>query len=525
VVAGKHEIKFGLDFDYLPFTTTTEVFLGGRFIFGEGIPLGLVIDTLLGPGNSNALAAGLVATGNAALVPNLSSSISALQAFNFGLPIVYEQGFGNPQASVTNREFAGYIQDNFKASPKLTMNFGLRYDMEFQPSPMHRDSNNFGPRFGFSYSPDTRTAIRGGYGIYYSPLFEALTFESRVLNGTQISQIFLPLKGLPALGINTTSAQVWGLAQQLNIFGHRTLTAADIALLGLKPGVTPPVLLSTSPGIVNPYSQQFSLGVDRSVFGITFSANYIGNRGVKVIRSRNVNLMQVGTNAFGPVDGPINPAILQDNRVESSGSSIYHGFAFSASKRFSRHYQLLACYTLSKAIDDTTDFITDLQAADQLNLRGERSLSSFDQRHRLVVSSVMDPIGGITVSPIFAYSSGHPFNLLLGFDANNDTNANTDRPLFAGRNTGIGPNNITLDLRVAKEVRFRRDSNYRLEGIVETFNLFNRVNFSGVNNIIGTMPLSDYRVEGNRSANPSQPLGFTSAFDPRQIQLGVKFKF
>ncbi|HLH30326.1 MAG TPA: carboxypeptidase regulatory-like domain-containing protein [Terriglobia bacterium] len=522
-VAGKHEIKFGGDFNYIPFTTTTAVFLGGRFIFGEGIPIGGAIDALLGPGNSTALAGGLAASGRADLIPNLSDSISALQAFNFGLPIVYQQGFGNPNASLTNKIFAGYVQDNFKATPKLNLNFGLRYDMEFQPPPVHRDRNNFGPRLGFAYSPNTKTVIRGGYGVYYSPLFEALAFISRALNGTQISQVFLPLTGLP--GLTATSAQVWGLAQQLNVFGHRTLTASDIALLGIRPGITPPVLLRTASNIVNPYNQQFSFGIDHSVGGITLSANYIGNRGVKLIRSRNANLRQVGTNAFGPVFGPINPTILQDNVVETSGSSIYHGLALSATKRYSSHYQFQIAYTISKAIDDTTDFITDLQPANQLNLRGERGLSSFDQRHRLVLSGVMDPMFGITVAPIFTYASGHPFNLLLGFDANNDTNANTDRPPFAGRNTGIGPNFIDFDLRVAKEVRFHRDSKYRLEGIVEAFNLFNRVNFSGLNNVVGTTPLPTHHVEGNRNANPSQPLGFTSAFDPRQIQLGAKFKF
>ena len=71
----------------------------------------------------------------------------------------------------------------------------------------------------------------------------------------------------------------------------------------------------------------------------------------------------------------------------------------------------------------------------------------------------------------------------------------------------------------------RGDSDFRLEGIVEAFNLFNRVNFSGVNNIVGTTPLPTYRVEGKRNAKPVDPLGFTSAFDPRQIQLGVKLKF
>lgn len=525
IVSGKHEMKFGADVHYLPFDTTTEVFLGGRFIFGEGIPLGLVLDTLNGPGTTTTIATGLAAIGRSDLIPNLSGSITSLQAFNFGLPIVYQQGFGNPNASLNNKIFAGYFQDRFRATTKLTLSAGLRYDMEFQPAPVHRDKNNFGPRFGFSYSPDTRTAIHGGYGIYYSPLYEAVAFVARVLDGTQISQVFVPLTGLPPFGITATSAQVWGLGKQRNIFGNRTMTAADIAPLGIRPGVTPPVILRSDPNLVNPYNQQFNLGIDRSVFGVNVSANYIGNRGVKLLRSRNINLRQTGTNAFGPVFGPINPTILQDNWVEASGSSIYHGLALSVAKRYRNHYQLQLSYTLAKAIDDTTDFITDLQAANQLNLRAERSLSAFDQRHRLVISSVMDPIGGVTVAPIFTYSSGHPFNLLLGFDANGDTNANTDRPTFAGRNTGRGPNYIDFDLRISKEFRFRRESNYRLEAIAEAFNLFNRVNFSGVNNVVGTSLTTNYHVEGNRNAKPADPLGFTSAFDPRQIQLGVKFKF
>jgi hypothetical protein len=84
---------------------------------------------------------------------------------------------------------------------------------------------------------------------------------------------------------------------------------------------------------------------------------------------------------------------------------------------------------------------------------------------------------------------------------------------------------MSFDLRVAREFRFGGDSDYRLEGIFEAFNLFNRVNFSGVNNIIGPTPLPDYHVEGRRDVGPTDPLGFTSAFDPRQIQLGLRFRF
>jgi hypothetical protein len=477
------------------------------------------------------------ATGRADLIPSLSAPLTSLQSFNLGLPIVYQQGFGNPRATLTNKIVDGYVQDNFRVNPDLTLNFGLRYDAEVQPKPVHRDMNNWGPRIGFAYSPCSNTVIRGGYGVYYATLYEAIAFVQRALDGTQISQVFLPITGLPQLGINATSAQVWGLAKQLGAIGNRVLTTADIAQLGLRPGSTPPVLLSTDAGIVNPYSQQFSLGVDREIPGnINLSLNYLGNRGVKLIRSRNRNLQQVGVNAYGPTFAAINPRILQDNQVETSGSSIYHGLALSLTKRYSSRYQFQVSYTLAKAIDDATDFITDLQPANQLNLRAERGLSTWDQRHRLVVSGVVTSpfdqgagigkvLSGMTLAPIFTYSSGHPFNLLLGFDANNDTQSNTDRPAYAGRNTGTGPNFMSFDLRVAKEVRLHKESDYRIEGIFEAFNLFNRVNFSGVNSIIGTAVLPSSHVLGDRNVSPTDPLGFTSAFDPRQIQLGARFRF
>jgi hypothetical protein len=558
LVKGSHELKFGGDFNYIPFNTTTEVFLGGRFIFGgarplragscppdvfvtcsdivppgpgEVVPLGLVLDSLLGAGTSQQLGSVLSAPppnglGRPDLVANLSDPITSIQSFNFGLPLVYQQGFGNPKATLTNKIMSAYVQDNFKANSHLTLNFGLRYDFEFQPTPVHRDKNNWGPRLGFSYSSDSKTVVRGGYGIYYAPLFEAIAFIGRVLDGTQISQIVVPLTGLPLPGggVSAKSSDVWNIAK--NLVGKRSLTQADILTLGLRPGVTPSVILRAEPNVVNPYSQQFSLGVDRELPGsVSLSLNYLGNHGSKVLRSRNVNLRQNGTNAFGPTFGSIDPRYIQDNVAESSGGSIYHGLAVGVTKRLSARYQFQVAYTLSKAIDDVTDFITDLQPANQLDLRSERSLSSFDQRQRFVINGMVKTPGDVTIAPIMTYSSGHPFNLLLGFDANRDTNSNTDRPLAAGRNTGQGPSYFNFDLRVAKEVRLGPDRKYGLEGIAEAFNLFNRVNYSGVNNVVGNATFRTYRVKGRSDADPTDPLGFIAAFDPRQIQLGVKFRF
>jgi hypothetical protein len=535
LVSGNHELKFGGDFHYLPIDTKTEIFFGSRFIFGEAIPLWSLIDNVGGPGTSAATGAGLASLGRADLLPALSEPINSLQAFNLGLPLVYQQGFGNPVADLKNKLVAAYVQDKFRVSLSLTLNFGLRYDVELQPTPLNRDMNNIAPRIGFAYSPDQRTVIRGGYGIYYASVYQAVVFIERVLNGTQISQLFVPLTGLPQLGITATSAQIWGSLKQQGIIGSRQITAADIAPLGLDPGTTPPVLLRSAPDLVNPYSQQVSLAVERE-FGTDMAASvgYLMNRGTKLLRSRNANLRVTGSNEFGPTFGPVDPRLLQDNIVESSGNSIYHGMTATARKRFSDFYEFQASYTLSKGIDDTVDFITDLQAANQLDLRAERSLSAYDQRHRFVMSGVfMSPfergfgvgklLADLTLSPIVTIASGRPFNLLMGFDANGDTNANTDRPPFAGRNTGRGPGFASFDLRVTKAF-ILGDRSPRIEVMAEAFNLFNRVNYSGVNNVVGTS-LTAFDVEGDPSRNASDPLGFTSAFAPRQIQLGLRLRF
>jgi len=516
VASGRQELKFGGDFHYLPLATATEVFQGGRFIFGEGIPLSAVLENAAGSG-----AAAALRSARPDLADDLNASITSIQAFNLGLPLMYQQGFGDPRARLTNRLVAGYAQGRLRVGGRVVVNLGLRYDAEIQPPPIHRDTNNWGPRFGFSFSPDKRTVMRGGYGVYYAPIFEAVAFISRVLNGRQISQTLALLSAAP--GVPATSADVWRMVQNAGILGARTIRESDIAALGLQPGKTPPVLFGAADRLANPYSQQFSLGIEHEMAGFLVSAGYLGNRGVRVLRSRNVNLRPNGVNAYGPVFAPLDPRILQDNRVESSGSSTYHGLTVSARRQF-RGAGLQIAYTLSKTIDDVTDFITDLQPANQHDLRRERGLSSFDQRHRLVASGMWSS-RVLSLSSILTISSGHPFNLLLGFDANGDSNPNTDRPPSAGRNTGRGPGFASLDLRLAREFRFSGDGDARIEGILEIFNVANRVNFSGVNNIVGAIPLANYHVEGRRDAAPTEPLGFTSAFDPRQMQVGVRLKF
>jgi hypothetical protein len=137
--------------------------------------------------------------------------------------------------------------------------------------------------------------------------------------------------------------------------------------------------------------------------------------------------------------------------------------------------------------------------------------------------------GNWMFSPIFIAGSGRPFNLLLGFDANADGRSQSDRPFALGRNTGIGEAFYSFDARLAR--RFPIKENMFIELTFEGFNLFNRTNLQGVNNVIGSLTLDQLGAlttgltRGDRTKAPTQPLGFTSAASPRQLQFGIRFNF
>src|SRR5262249_2539316 len=183
------------------------------------------------------------------------------------------------------------------------------------------------------------------------------------------------------------------------------------------------------------------------------------------------------------------PLLLQTDQYSSAGSALYHGFTLEVKKRFSSHFSLLGNYTFSKALDTTTDFNSDFGPFDNTNLAGERGLSSFDQRHNVVATGILATtnksqfLGGWQLSPILRYNSSHPFNLLAGADVNGDRHSTNDRPIGAGRNTGIGPDFIDFDLRLTKA--FRLTEGAQLQFLAEGFNLLNRSNFASVNNVVG----------------------------------------
>jgi hypothetical protein len=244
----------------------------------------------------------------------------------------------------------------------------------------------------------------------------------------------------------------------------------------------------------------------------------------------------------------------------SSGSSVYHGLTANLKKRFSNHYEFLASYTWSHAIDDSTDLQSPLSPQDNYDLKAERSTSLFDQRHRFVFSAVYNSgkvngggfkkglLSDWTIAPIIEYGSGRPFNILTVIPNNFQFAPNSARPSTAtagqtsacgdvaapsawsptgflippcfanvlvtgqmdlngnlGRNVGVKPSVVFTDIRVAR--RFNLTERVKLEGVMDVFNFINKYNVADVN------PLWDKNGVA------------TAAFDPRQFQFALRMTF
>jgi hypothetical protein len=241
------------------------------------------------------------------------------------------------------------------------------------------------------------------------------------------------------------------------------------------------------------------------------------------------------------------------NAQSSTGTSNYHALNVDVKKRFSHNFQFLASYTWSHAIDDSSDLQTLLLPQDNRNLAAERADSLFDQRHRFVLSGIINSpeswrsgggflraLSDMTVSPIVEVSSGRPFNILTNIDTNNDQSSQTDRPNVAadgtlvrppdfdatcvcfpagnlGRNKGLTHGYFTMDLRIQKA--FRIGERMRLDVIGEGFNLLNRFNEASASPFYTDVNAFGRQSDGHYYSRP------TAAFDPRQFQFGLRLNW
>jgi hypothetical protein len=541
--SGAHSVKFGWDINPVRNTVLSDTFFSGRFGFGEAIPLASVLAGATGDPNFPATVAQLLtASGQSRLVPNLSAPISALQAFSLGLPTFYQQGFGNNLWKAWTKRYNFFVQDSWKVAPRFTLSLGGRYELEQNVQPVGTDGNNIAPRVGFAWTPwkAGKTVLRGGYGIYFSQTNLQVPNVADTLSGRYINQVLVPITGLPFLnnprtGRPLTSADIYQTLLAQGVIGNRSIRESDLAQFNLQvaPGLPGRVVFGVEPNYKNPYAQQASFEIERAIGDFAVSVGYNFNRSAHLPRILGKNLFYTDTLPDGrPTFGRYDPTILQRNNFDWSANSFYHAGIVQVTKRFSRGYTLNAHYTLSKAMDDTVDFNSDFSPHDQLNARAERALSSFHHKHRFVANAVIESPsknawwGGWVFSPIVQANSWRPFNVLTGVDILNDGYTTNKRPHKAGRNIGQGPNFFTVDARLSRKFVFGGNERRNLEFLVEGFNLLNRTNFKNVNNTVGNVRLEDLPnpIVGTRGI-PTEPLSFTSAYDPRQFQFGLKLSF
>ncbi len=610
MIRGRHNMKFGVSELLRGNHTESHTYLPGRFVFGS-LP-----GSLLSP----------------QLPPTVA--IDSLQAASLGSPQLYEQGFGNADYPAYTRPFTAlYWQDAWTVASNLTLNYGLRYEIDSQYLPLTTDYRDFAPRISFAWDPfkDHKTVIRGGYGIFYSPIYAQIsqvdlslgvlnkdlsTVENRngisgipgqvdnlvstcgigfpgfpVFPGngsspcTRFIGIYidpLPPTGLP---IENAAAVFQGLFAD-NLIQCTTpapgnaacITPADVApfnIIATNSGQLSPltVVFSNPPNYKTPYSQQASLGIEREIApGWSLSANFIYVHTLRLPVAIDTNLLKAPfstvtlangqkvsyrnwntspaadplfgveglpcaptpANPLAPFTCFVNPLIIQNNQYTAAASALYEGGIFAIQKQFTHHFTLLANWTYSKAYDTSTDFNSDFGPQDPTNLALDRGLSEFDERHKVEVAGVIESpwrgsiLSGFQLAPIFSYSSGHPFNLLAGGEVNGNNHITNERPIGAPRDSGIGPKYVDFDMRLGWQHKLNEKTS--LLFTAEGFNIANHTNFASVNNevspLFGLTPgFTTFKVHGNPSLSPSDPLGFTSDFPKREIQLGVRLSF
>ena len=413
-------------------------------------------------------------------------AFSSLNNFLSGNYLNYQQAFGAPDQVQSNPNIGVFVQDEWRVRPDLTLNAGLRYDLQFLPDPIQTDTDNVAPRMGIVWAPgDRKTVVRSSFGLYYDRIPLRATSNALQRDGSKflVVQLSPTQPGAPVFP-NVLSVQP--------------------ARLTTKPNIT-----RIDPAIDVSYSHQANLQIERELPGnAVVSVGYLHLRARHVILSRNVNVPAVPASAGIPNLGRPDPNWGNISRFEGSGNSYYDGMVVSFNKR-AQWANVRVSYTLSKTIDDAGNFFFS-SVQDNFNIRDDRGLSDNDQRHRLVASGSFEA-RGFQFGYIFTYGSHLPFNVLLGTDRNLDTN-NNDRPLGVGRNTGHGFDFASLDLRLGRTIRLTERVDLQL--LAEGFNVLNRANFGVPNNTFGagTTPLPAF----------GQP---TQAFDPRQFQFGMKLSF
>ncbi len=402
-----------------------------------------------------------------------------------------------------NNHVAFFVQDDWRIRPDLTLNLGLRYELDtdvknisrvgeinplvqpFLQGTRKRDSNNWSPRLGFNWAPgDGRQSVHGGFGIYYDRITLQIESLERGLDGRALP---IEVKAGNVFFLDPNTGRFPPFAPSFtNPFTGFILTGAGASGINIIDN-----------GMQNPSVQQFNLGFEKALpHDITLRVDGVHNHGTHFIIGRTIG------EVFNPVVGGPDRVV----NLESSVSTHYDALLVSAERRSST-VGFRASYAFANALnyanDDQIPFANG--PIDNDNLRREYGPTPNDQRHRFTLAGWAQAPGGVQVAPIITLASGVPMDILLPsaqsrvpifqrnaggrqFQTGAELNAALTAINAAGGIDGeplplvrddvrFNDGFASVDVRVSRPFAWGR---VRLEPMLEVFNLFNVTNVLGV---------------------------------------------
>jgi len=452
-----------------------------------------------------------------------SYAFSSLANFLSGNYSGFTQTFGDPVVAQKNPNIGMYAQDEWRLGSRLTLNAGVRYDLQCLET-VGADTDNVSPRLGFVWSPSTSRdfLVRGSAGLFFDrvPLRAVANAILSAGNTTDLSQLHQPsVAGLiPA----QEGAPVFP-----NILPARILTTTLVDFTTMDKRLQ------------NAYSRQASIEVERSTGARgTVSVGYQYVRGDSLLMSVNQN---VATCVAAGTNNGCRPNVVyrNNNQYSPAGESSYHGFHVSFVERATAWSSVRLSYTLSKSMNDVGEAFFS-SPVDPTNIMRDWARSDDDQRHRLVatgtVNTSMAPATtawervahGFQLSGMLQYYSALPFNIVSGVTSLQGT---TGRPFANGtpatanfdvrsaslisRNAGVGADFVSVNARLNRT--FRLTNRTKLEAMIEGFNLTNHLNALTRNTNFGS---------GVYPTNPVSTFNqITGVSDPRAFQIGLRLTF
>jgi hypothetical protein len=436
-------------------------------------------------------------------------------SFNQYVPL---NGLSVVQAATTkfdNHLLAFYVQDTWRARKNLTVNYGFRWEGQWNPQAkvnpnypltghIPNELKNPAPRLGITWDPlgKGKTVIRVGAGYFYS-----------YTNGQDLIRAF-DTNATTGAGITLTPAGAGGnlIPTFPNAFASfSSLPAASIPALNIT---------YFDPHFEAPRTIQWTGGVEHEIAsGTTVSVDLIMSNTVHGDYMRNINLFpSTATDANGrPLYNNLVRPDMQFNQIrviESASRATYNALIFSIKKRMNRWYQLQANYTYAHARDNAGtafDDVWTVNTQDNYNFGHDMGYSATDVRHRAVLSNVFKLPYGIVMSQIVTYQTGLPYNGVLSTDANGDGNFN-DRLYSNGvvqpLNFYRQPVFFNWNVRLMKQIRIHSDRNL-LEPSAEFFNITNASNFTTTNTTVNISSFGKLNVPGT----------------PFEAQFSVRYRF